>query len=199
MTDELHDINLLKAFQQHDVHAERVVFNRLYRPLYAYARDLTHDPVIAEDIVSEAVFKGWARRGDYNTFLHLQRTLYRIVHNASVDHIRKEKKQMARSQLHYLHFDETLSDQVQDIEVMQANLLQEIYAEIEQLPDRCGQIFKLIFFEGLSTEQIAQQLSLNVQTVRTQKARALQLLRTQLLKKNRIITLLLLYTLLEKI
>ena len=68
---------------------------------------------------------------------------------------------------------------------------------MENLPGRCGEIFKLIFIHGRSTEAIAAQMGINPQTVRTQKARAIQLIKTQLLKKNRISSLLLLMALLE--
>jgi DNA-directed RNA polymerase specialized sigma24 family protein len=41
-------------------------------------------------------------------------------------------------------------------------VLQEIYREIEELPDNCGQIFKMIFLENLPTDQIAERMGINV-------------------------------------
>jgi RNA polymerase sigma factor (sigma-70 family) len=75
-----------------------------------------------------------------------------------------------------------------ETEVLRAEVLQEIYAEVENLPGRCGQIFKLLFIHGKSTEEIGGLLGINPQTVRTQKARAISLIRTALLKKGRLAT-----------
>ncbi len=80
-----------------------------------------------------------------------------------------------------------------ETEVLRAEVLQEIYAEVESLPGRCGQIFKLLFIEGLPTDQIAERFGINVQTVRTQKARAICLIRTALLKKGRLAALVFFY------
>jgi RNA polymerase sigma-70 factor (family 1) len=199
MTDAPDDIILLKAFQQREALAEKTVFKRLFRPLCVFAEGITGHMDVAEDIVVEAMEKTWNRRGDFAAFLNLQRFLFHIVRNACIDHSRAEKRhQLAHTQLHYLSGGDVETDETLDNEILQAELLQEIYAEIERLPDRCGQIFKMIFIQGLSTDQIAAQLSLNVQTVRSQKARAIQLLKTQLLKRNRM-ALLLLYALLEKL
>ncbi len=84
---------------------------------------------------------------------------------------------------------EPASEAVIETEVLRAEVLHEIYAEIEHLPGRCGQIFKLLFIEGLPTDQIAERFGINVQTVRTQKARAISLILTALLKKGRLATL----------
>jgi RNA polymerase sigma factor (sigma-70 family) len=81
---------------------------------------------------------------------------------------------------------------VMEREILRVELLQEIYEEIEELPGRCKEIFKMIFIQGLSTDIIGEQLGISLQTVRTQKARAIGLIRTQLLKKNRLVTLMLL-------
>jgi len=200
MNDELDDINLLKAFKTGNAGAERTVFQRLYRPLCHYAESITGHAAAAEDLVQECVIKSWARRNIFLTFLDLQRFLYRIVHNAAVDYTRATRRhQLAHMEMQYMDVDGAAMDDSLDNEILRAELLQEIYTEIDQLPGRCKQIFKMIFFDGLSTDQIAAQLSLNTQTVRTQKARALQLLRIQLLEKGRISALLLLYALLEKI
>ena len=56
--------------------------------------------------------------------------------------------------------------------------------KIENLPDRCKEIFRLIFIDGLTTDQIGERLNISPQTVRTQKARALDLIKSELLKKN---------------
>jgi RNA polymerase sigma factor (sigma-70 family) len=59
-----------------------------------------------------------------------------------------------------------------------------ILDEVEQLPQIRKKIFKLIFVEGLTTGEIAEQLGITVDTVRVQKARALNSIRTTILKNG---------------
>jgi len=65
-----------------------------------------------------------------------------------------------------------------------AEVLQAILYEVETLPPVRRQIFKMIYLDDLSTNEIAQQLNITADTVRVQKARALNSLRTQVLKKG---------------
>jgi len=95
--------------------------------------------------------------------------------------------------IRYLDQYELASEEVLETEILRAEVVQEIYREIEELPGKCGQIFKMIFLENLPTDQIAERMGINVQTVRTQKARAISLIRTALLKKGRLTTLLFFY------
>ena len=67
---------------------------------------------------------------------------------------------------------------VREIEVLRAGILQEIYTEIENLPDKCGHILKMSFPEELPNEMIAIRLGLNVQTIRSRKRRAIGLIRS---------------------
>jgi RNA polymerase sigma-70 factor (ECF subfamily) len=56
--------------------------------------------------------------------------------------------------------------------------------EIEQLPRRCKEIFKLIYYERKSADEIATMLDISINTVWVQRAKAIQLVRTNLLKKG---------------
>ena len=56
-------------------------------------------------------------------------------------------------------------------ELLRLEVLQAIHTEIENLPGRCNEIFKQLFIEGLTTEEIGERLGISAQTVRTQKAR----------------------------
>jgi RNA polymerase sigma-70 factor (ECF subfamily) len=53
-------------------------------------------------------------------------------------------------------------------------------------------MLKLAFFEGLKNEQIALELGISINTVKTQKQRALQLLRLKLTDKTYLLLLFLL-------
>ena len=51
---------------------------------------------------------------------------------------------------------------------------------LNELPERCRQIFMLSRFEGLKYHEIAKKLSISIKTVEANMGKALQLFRTKL-------------------
>jgi RNA polymerase sigma-70 factor (ECF subfamily) len=187
------DIALFAGFQRREALAEKLVFQKYFRPLCLYSERITSRLEVAEDIVAESFEKVWERRQEFQRLENLKAFLYRIVHNASLNYAESERRhRVHHKQILHVSKDDPGTDEALEREILRAELLQEIYLEIENLPDRCGQIFKLLFIHNQTTDQIAARLSINVQTVRTQKARAIQLIKIELLRKNRIPVLLLL-------
>lgn len=181
------DISLLAGFQRRQSPAEKQVFQKYFKPLCLYSESITGQLDASEDIVAESFEKAWGRRQEFQTLENLKAFLYRIVRNASLNYAESQKLHRAHhEQLRYLSNDEPEQGEALEREILRVELLQEIYQEIENLPDRCGEIFKLLFIHNQTTAQIAAQLSINAQTVRTQKARAIQLIKIELLRKKRV-------------
>ena len=66
------------------------------------------------------------------------------------------------------------------VNVVRAEVYQEIMEAIQELPTECGRVFKLAYVDGFSNEEIATQLSISVNTVKVQKNKAKILLREKL-------------------
>lgn len=56
------------------------------------------------------------------------------------------------------------------------------FKQIDLLPERCREIF-LLHLEGYDNDAIAKKLSLSIETVKTQKKRAMKTLRNNLKEK----------------
>lgn len=191
---------LWTAFQQGESQAEKQVYHQFFKPLCIFSERITGQLEAAEDIVAEAFVKAWGRRQNFVTADNLKAFLYRVVRNASINFaVATRQHRQAHLQIAYIEGQDKEEEPADQREILRAELLQEIYEEMENLPGRCGEIFKLIFIHGKSTEEIGQLLGINPQTVRTQKARAIQLIKIQLLKKNRISSLLLLMVILDSL
>lgn len=71
-----------------------------------------------------------------------------------------------------------------DFDIFQSIVRTEVYKEIldavNQLPERCGEIFKLAYIEQMTNNEIAKLLSISVNTVKAQKNNAKKLLREHL-------------------
>jgi RNA polymerase sigma-70 factor (ECF subfamily) len=67
------------------------------------------------------------------------------------------------------------------MDMIEGELLKKIYPLIETLPNKCRTIFKLIYFEDASTDEVAEKLKITPRNVLNQKSRAIQLLKKKLL------------------
>ena len=64
--------------------------------------------------------------------------------------------------------------------VVQAELEQQIWTEIQKLPGQCRTIFQMNRFEGRKNKEIAAELGISIRTVETQISKALRILRQNL-------------------
>ena len=153
-------------------------FENLFRSCYAglcyYVFRINDNKEEAEDIVQDAFFKLWNRWDDFNDQGSAKNFLYTTVRNASLNVVRHGSvKKKFFDQQHKDTADEPNILQ----EIIRAEVIGEIYRAIEQLPAGCRTIFTMGYIDGLKNAEIAGQLGISINTVKTQKARALQLLR----------------------
>lgn len=120
------------------------------------------------------------KRTEFSSELAIKNFLYLSVKNACLNFLRHDlvEKKFAESQMeNALVQEEVLTH------IIKAEVLVLIKQSIETLPEGCRSVLKLAFFEGLKNEQIALELGISINTVKTQKQRALQLLRLKLSDK----------------
>ncbi len=184
-TTELNNLNNIEticAFQAGEKAAEEFIFKKFYKPLCLFAFNIVDETMAAEDIATESLLKAFVKRGEFKTIEGLKAFLFICVRNSCINFCKAKKRQEQR-------FKEISFSQVIDTdewdntslnEMYKAEIINEIYNRIETLPAKCQRIFKLAFLKQLSPSEIANEMSIDPQTVRSQKSRALQLLRMQL-------------------
>lgn len=176
------EINIIGGLKKRHPHAMNYLFKRHYKPLCYFAWQLTGDKAEAEDIAGEVFIKLWRRHADFDSLSNVRAFLYIAVRNACFDYLKHiQRKNVSHEALLYLAEDS--EDYIQS-RIARAEILQLILYEVETLPPVRRQIFKMIYLEDLTTAQIAEKLHITADTVRVQKARAVNSLRTQVLKKG---------------
>lgn len=176
------DEYLMKSFRGGEEKAFSFVFDMHYKSLCYFANPITQDVQQAEDIVSECFFKLWTRRDSFQTSQNIKAFLYISCRNACINHLRNLKRRNAAQEL-YLSQLELAEDTVL-YQLIEAEVLQVLTEEIEALPAKCRDVFKMIYIDNKKTDEIALLLDISVKTVRGHKARAIELLRTEMLKKG---------------
>jgi RNA polymerase sigma-70 factor (ECF subfamily) len=157
-----------------------MIFESYNRLLFTCAIQLVKDKEQAEDIVSESFAKLWQRHEVFQTEDHVKAFLFVTTRNASLNYLRHiQRKTASQNELSYLNKDKDDQDVITDM--IEGELLKRIYPLIETLPTKCKAIFKLIYFEDASTDEVAQKLHITPRNVLNQKRRAIQLLKKKLL------------------
>jgi len=87
--DDKTDHDLVERSKTGDQDAFRLIFERYRRRAYALALGVVKDKDAALDVVQEAFLRAHRHLGDFEGNASVYTWLYRIVMNASIDHVRK--------------------------------------------------------------------------------------------------------------
>ncbi len=167
------------SFREGKPEAFRRVFNEHHRALCFYAIKMGLEKEEAEDIAADSFTKLWHGRMQITSEEHIKGFLITATRNAALNLLKQKKRRAAsNNELSYL-----LADKEEDFfrKMVEIELLQKLHPHIENLPKKCKAVFKQIYFDGASTEEVAANLGISARNVLNQKARALQLLRDKIL------------------
>lgn len=184
--DTEHD--LLHQFAAGDPMAFSVVYKQFYERVYLYAKRFIDEAAEAEDITADTFVKLWHRKTDFTNLEAISIFLHIAVRNKCYDFLRHTQMKAVKKE-ELLH---RLSDDEQGdftLELIRSELMKLIYAEVDKLPSKMKEIFRLSYKEGLKPAEIASRLHLSAQTVSNQKTTAIKLLRTALAEQSLLIPL----------
>lgn len=145
-----------------------VIFKTYYAPLCLYAMHyVSGDVEQAKDIVQECFVRAWQNQAECT-----RPYLYTCVRNACIDHLRKKSTLLTEP------LPRDLDGYITDAEAQDRSLREaRLWSIIEQLPERCRQIFLMNKRDGMKYKEIATELGLSEKTVEHQISKALKLLR----------------------
>jgi len=178
----LSDQQIILAFNAGDEESLSHFFKLHARSLKYFAEKLILDMAEAEDIVADCFYKLWQKRTEFDTTQNIKAFLFISCRNACLNYLRGLKRKTAAQEHYFIQLEES-EDTILN-EIIETEFLQILNAEIDHLPEKIKEVFKLIYFDGKRTDEIAMQLNVSVKTVRNQKARAVELLKTAFLKRG---------------
>lgn len=160
----------------HEVDVKKI-FDGYYTRLVYFSYQIINNKQQAEDIVQDAFVKFW-NHSDHisNNPIAIKNFLYSTAKNASLNVIRHNKI----AEQHINSLDCVPTQEAVFHSIIRAEVLAEIYEAIALLPDNCQQIFRMSYIDDMKNSQIADVLGISVNTVKTQKQRALKVLRRRL-------------------
>ncbi len=164
-----------EQLNQRKLSAYKTLYEEYYRVLVMYAINFVGRQQVAEDIVQELFVTIWKKQITFLSFTSLRVYLYNAVRNASFDYLKHqnvEKSYIVSLQESYHEVNESQDLQEEEIRRL-------LYWEIDNLPPKMREIF-LLYMEGKKNEEIAKLLNVSLETVKTQKKRAVKQIKSKL-------------------
>lgn len=147
-----------------------IQFRRLYLPLGMYSLRIVNDADIAEDLVQDAFLKAWQYIEKGGVIQNFSSFMYRTLRNLSLSYLRDRQEFLDES-----HFPEVGDEEI-DTSFRDAS----IWKAIDRLPEKCREVFLMSKRDGLSNEEIAEELGISIKTVKNQMTKAFSRLREAL-------------------
>jgi RNA polymerase sigma-70 factor (ECF subfamily) len=175
---ELSDHELSILIRDRNMVAFDVIFEKFYRPLCFFATRIIQDNFDAQDIVQDTFVKFWQKDSTAYAITSIRAYLYVSVKNSCFNYLEKNNVKLKHQQ--YL-VSANQPDDVTTLHTMiQAEVLRQVFAAVDTLPEQCRKIILMTFEDGKKARDIADELGITVSTVNNQKMRGLNLLRNRL-------------------
>ncbi|OGU54238.1 MAG: hypothetical protein A2V66_12305 [Ignavibacteria bacterium RBG_13_36_8] len=157
--------------------AFEILFKKYCQSLIYFSRRYVFDKQIAENIVQD-VFAGiWQKRQNLDPSQSIKAYLFAAVKNESfkyLRHINVESRSYDRV-IKLVNIEKTPEEILDEKE-----LRDRLNSAINDLPEKCREIFFMSRFDGLKYSEIAEILGISIKTVETQMGRAFKKLREYL-------------------
>ena len=167
---------ILRLLRQGDKRGLELLFRQFYKPLVMYALKQLGCREEAEDVVQDV----FVRLCECQRFEAIERNvrsyLYQSVYNRCMDVLEQNKGTRVELSDNALGFTD---EEMPDDEDWNTRM-DEIYAAVERLPERTREIFTAIVFQGKRYKDVADELGISVNTVKTLKKGAYAKLRSRL-------------------
>jgi len=171
--------HMIKMWQDGIGAADTPSFNSLFRHYYTrlvrFAIQFVHTREAAEEIVSDIFVKVWEKRSTLHEVRNLEVYLYVAVKNGCINYC--EKYSVVHLQLDMygeMEFHDTGNSQ-KNLEMKE--LMHRLHMAVEQLPEQCRLIFKMVKEDNLPFREVAEILHISPRTVETQIYRAVKKLK----------------------
>ncbi|MCY4780738.1 RNA polymerase sigma-70 factor [Sphingobacterium sp. UT-1RO-CII-1] len=168
---------LFDRVRSSDALAYAELYERMGKPLLIYAYKRLHDMEAAQDVLHEVFLGVWERRAEILLPESVEAFLYRSILNNVLNKIRKEKYNQMYKESFMAFYDG--ADNTLEKDLFEKEFFETLFVEINALPDKMSEVFKLRFYENLSNMEVAERLGISHHTVATHMKRALAVLRSR--------------------
>jgi len=170
------DAGLIESCIKGDVHAFRVLVERLQTYAYTLAFRILLNEEEAKDAIQDSFIKVWKNLGSYNGKYLFTTWMYRIVVNTCIDRLKEIKK-------HSEIYSDSISESSNaEDSIINRELAKQIRQLSKELPQKQRIIFILYDLQGLSLDEASEVLKMSKGLVKSNLYYARKSIKEKLLK-----------------
>ncbi len=154
------------------------LFDILYPPLCLFANKYLKDVEMSKDVVQEVFIKVWEQKIQYINFYSIKSYLYTSVRNRCLDHL-KSKYHRSITYSSDIDFEHLLTEEHFLTQLTIVDTYSQLESAIKLLPKKCESVIRLSL-NAYTIKEIAEELSISKNTVKSQKRIAYEKLRHSL-------------------
>lgn len=173
------------------VYFHRQYQSRVYHFIYKFVRSRE----VSEEITSDVFVKLWEKRQELRTDIAPDRLLFKIAKDFCLSYLRKLARNADLRQTFVETYLAQTSNTVEE-EIYLREGLRIADKAIDQLPPKCRQVFRLRYLDGLSLNQIAEELQISTNTVQNHLQKGTRLVKGYLQEHSDLVFLLIVSALL---
>ena len=191
---ELSDKGLLQAYSNGDRNAFDALYRRYVARVYGTAYRLTASYEDAEDTIQEVFLRLASKAADIRHGAALSAWIYRTTVNCATDCLRRRRSTIsfddpdAKAATRVVTIESLRRQAQRDTALRRESLLEEVEAQIPQLPERQAAAFVLRAFQGLTHREVAKVLDIAEGSAKSHYSlacrRLRELVKTQSMKRG---------------
>ncbi|WP_165732515.1 RNA polymerase sigma factor [Polaribacter sp. 20A6] len=162
---------LIVQIKKKDTVAFKRCYDLFFKDLVVYANRYLSDFSVSEDVVQEVFVYIWEHSKKIEIKSSLKSYLFVMVKNRCLNHL---KSINITDNEDYLKYSQSLIDEVEVSSLTEDNngLYLKVLEVVDKMPLNMQEIFKLKFIENYKYIEIAEELNISLNTVKTQLKRA---------------------------
>lgn len=171
-------------FKKGDEKAYAYFFNLYYNQIVGFCTEFIHDRDKAKSIAQEAFLKLWINKEKVQKINGIKAFLYtsaksdclnlfrhkKVVNRYLDSSLRKREESLNMEVLNAMRFDTVMFSELEEL----------IKVSIDELPDKCRQVFIMRRMDYKKNKEIAEELHISVKAVEANMTRALKYLKKRL-------------------
>jgi RNA polymerase sigma-70 factor, ECF subfamily len=154
------------------------LFRAEYKGMLLFCIHYVKEEEAAKEIVQEAFINLWEKRESIDPGREVKSYLSASVRNRSLNYLRDNKRYSGTLLSLGGMLPDLATEDHSPIEMRELRV--QVHRAIEELPEKCREVFMLNRFEQMKYKQIADHLQISVKTVETQMSKALVHLRKRI-------------------
>ena len=172
-----HDSLLVSQIRNGDQEAFKRLFYSYFEMLASVGGRMCGDTEMGKEVAQRILIRIWEQRATLNIQTDVRAYLKRMVINEAlaIGRTRSRRLELSKGFKPELIEEASAHANLETEELQQA-----VHKAVEDLPDKCREVFKLSRFEELSYKEIGDTLDISVKTVENHVGRALRQLRESL-------------------